>query len=565
MALDEKEQDRPKMRPDPVFVFVAGLTVLALLLHVHALGRYPIWYDEGHTYSIVRDGLGHICANLLADAHPPVYFVIVALFMKLGVSEFLLRLPSALAATAVVPLIYAATGVLGAGRRASLIAAVLASISPILHYYSLEARPYALVVCLAALVLYAYGNLLNHPTSWPALLGFGAAMAALLNTHHYAVFLAPFPVLVSLTVNSRYRLLVFGRVTLAAFLAFATYLPWFVQATRAQSATAWIAAHWKLIPPALAIPRSLEVLGFAGRYPLYLESLQETPSLGVFAIVLTPLVLGIGVCRPTTEPASERLYDARVVLLSFLLGPLAVVFLYSCLWRPIFFLGRYEVISLPPLLILLALAIDRLLQSARLFGLGVLLAAIYGASGIAGLWYSSTAPGYPSPAEETAASKDELSATNPSRRWQRIIRDGVMFLKDRISPGDTVVFIDNSRPTVEFYLDRFGKECERRSFPRSARIHPWKLNWERLDPGQLSSEAKQLASELNNAARAGHTIWLCLPEFTHRPDGSVGHERDPAVLRALVSQLSNSLTWNDDRPDLGIASLRWHEHLKGKP
>jgi hypothetical protein len=89
-----------------------------------------------------------ISAN--AGSSPPLFFLIAWATVKLGDPATLIRLPSAVAGVATVPVIYL-LGQMIAGRRCGMIAAALYAVMPFAIYYGSEARPYALLVLLVSL------------------------------------------------------------------------------------------------------------------------------------------------------------------------------------------------------------------------------------------------------------------------------------------------------------------------------------------------------------------------------------------------------------------------------
>jgi uncharacterized membrane protein len=102
-----------------------------------------------------------------------------------GYGEAGLRSLSALAGVVVVPLAFL-TGAKLVGRRTGIIAAALAACSPLLVWYSQEARSYELLVALGALALVAFAYARADPS--PAVLAAWAVASALsLATHYYAV------------------------------------------------------------------------------------------------------------------------------------------------------------------------------------------------------------------------------------------------------------------------------------------------------------------------------------------------------------------------------------------
>src|SRR6478672_10039736 len=95
--------------------------------------------------SSVLNGVSHHTAT-----NPPVFFLIAWVAAKLGDPTTLIRLPSALAGAATVPVVYL-LGQMIAGRRCGIIAAALYAVMPFAIFYGSEARPYALVILLVSL------------------------------------------------------------------------------------------------------------------------------------------------------------------------------------------------------------------------------------------------------------------------------------------------------------------------------------------------------------------------------------------------------------------------------
>ena len=83
-----------------------------------------------------------------AEITPPLSFLASWLTTRLGRLPELLRLPSLIAGTATIPLVYRARagGPSGAGPRS--LAAALTTLSPFMIYYSAEARAYGLMMLL---------------------------------------------------------------------------------------------------------------------------------------------------------------------------------------------------------------------------------------------------------------------------------------------------------------------------------------------------------------------------------------------------------------------------------
>lgn len=130
-------------------VAVGALTVLGFAIRVANFDQ-TLFADELSTYWIVEGrGLGEVLSLVRSDAEitPPLYFVLGWLSIQPDWGPEWVRLPSLLAGTATIPLVY----LLGArtlGRRAGLIGAAVITLSPFMIYYSTEARAYAVMIAL---------------------------------------------------------------------------------------------------------------------------------------------------------------------------------------------------------------------------------------------------------------------------------------------------------------------------------------------------------------------------------------------------------------------------------
>ena len=102
------------------------LAALTLAMHLGFAGRYDIFRNE--LYYIV---CGRHPAFGYAD-QPPLVPLMAAASQVFGLNVWLLRLPAAIAAAALVPLTSSFTRLLGGGRGAALVAALAGAMSPAL-------------------------------------------------------------------------------------------------------------------------------------------------------------------------------------------------------------------------------------------------------------------------------------------------------------------------------------------------------------------------------------------------------------------------------------------------
>jgi mannosyltransferase len=168
---------------------VVSLTVLGAVLRFATLDARGYWSDEVATVRVLGGGLLDVLRRVPStEATPPLYYVLAWAWVNVfGSGEVGLRSFSALAGTATVPVAYAVGAALGT-RRVGVAAAVLVAVSPLLVWYSQEARAYALLALLGGVSLLLAIRARERPDV--RRLGAWAVAAVLVVwTHYYGLFL----------------------------------------------------------------------------------------------------------------------------------------------------------------------------------------------------------------------------------------------------------------------------------------------------------------------------------------------------------------------------------------
>jgi hypothetical protein len=178
----------PVRRLPPWAWLLAVLTLVGALLRFYKLGSQSYWADEALTVSSAHLGLrGLIDALPVKESTPPLYFVAAWAWAKIfGTGEAGLRSLSAVAGTATIPVTYLAARTL-VSERAGVVAAALTATSPLLLWYSQEARSYALFVFFTALAFLFFARALRRP-SVADLVAWAACCDLALATHYFTVF-----------------------------------------------------------------------------------------------------------------------------------------------------------------------------------------------------------------------------------------------------------------------------------------------------------------------------------------------------------------------------------------
>lgn len=131
---------------------LAAILFIGLVLRLAFLDHKGLWLDEAVTLSKALAPPSVIIAAH-DDAHPPLYYLFMHFWVRLGQSEALLRLPSAIFGALALPFLYGLSRE-WIGRGGALLATALLALAPLHIWYSQEARMYSLVPLLALIAAF---------------------------------------------------------------------------------------------------------------------------------------------------------------------------------------------------------------------------------------------------------------------------------------------------------------------------------------------------------------------------------------------------------------------------
>jgi 4-amino-4-deoxy-L-arabinose transferase-like glycosyltransferase len=343
--------------------FVVLLVFLAFVLRIAHLGDQSFWYDEGQShYFAHQDSLGAMLDVISDSDHPPLYFILLYLWMSIaGRSEFALRFTALFWSVLLVPLIYL-LGRRALGTGEGRVAALLMAISPFHVWYAQEARMYTLATFLGLLSSYLLLLALQkgRRSLW---LAYTLAALAAPYAHLYACFVLLFQSLFVLLWAWRSRPKVpFLRAWLLSQVSIGLgFLPWVGVVLReyASNATYW--------PGILDLKRFLldTVVAFSA-------GLTLPPGQAGWTATAFLLALGVG-CASLAFRRSEprpRWQGFSLVLL-YLMVPTLAALLIS--YRHPKYAPRYLLLVTPAYYLLAARGLATLRAHRRWAGLAVLL------------------------------------------------------------------------------------------------------------------------------------------------------------------------------------------------
>ncbi len=171
----------------PAAVLVV-LLVVSVVLRTDSLGE-SLWMDEGLSIGIASQSLFDIPGVLRVDGSPPVYYMLLSIWMDLvgdGPGETQ-ALSVAISLVAVPGGMWAGWSLFG--RRAGLVCAALCAVNPFLTQFAQETRMYSLMLVLSLLAtaaflhVFAFGRRRYLPL-------FFVLLALMLYTHNWGLFLS---------------------------------------------------------------------------------------------------------------------------------------------------------------------------------------------------------------------------------------------------------------------------------------------------------------------------------------------------------------------------------------
>lgn len=339
------------------------LCLFAYTLRLFHLDAQSLWYDEGFSVWLAAQSLDQIIARTAADIHPPLYYVLLHLWIALvGQSEFALRFLSLMAGVLMVPAFFAFARRL-LDETTAWIATLLAALSPMYIWYAQEARMYAWLTLLTLLSSYFFWRWLERAT-WRRWLAFTLCNLCAVYLHFYGFFIIAFQLAYFFVwwVRQETRWGILGAGLGSALLVAAAYLPW------ARYAAARFDADQSYFEGTLSLAEVLRktfVMFSTG------HSMLEGDALPIALLFVLLAAFGLFVMgrlrrdaltaqdenpfrRALTVGAAARLY-----LLLYLVVPFVLLYFISYA-RPKFH-PRYLLLASPPFLIMLAAAMTVLL------------------------------------------------------------------------------------------------------------------------------------------------------------------------------------------------------------
>jgi mannosyltransferase len=451
----------------------AVLAACVAILLAYRVGR-PLHIDDTHSTFHAFDGVWQVVEHLRTDSHPPLYFLLMALWMPVfGMGELALRIPSILfyLSTGVVLFVY---GSKMEDQRAGLLVALIFLASPLAVYHAHTVRMYALLGLISALSTTLF--LVVTKPDRPARRGEWAAYLAVnclgtLTQYWFFFLLAGQATGALLFAHGNVRKKALGVVAVSVLPFAVLWSPVLLQQMQG-TPTSWMEP-----------PGGLWLLGA----PLNLYGLGEQRMAAIVVYVGLAIVCGLRLGRPKPRLTSLkevagflRLLDVRLLIV-ILTSMLVLGYAVSQI-TPVYHV-RCLMAALPAFALLVGLALWRL--GDRDLRLAFALAFVIGSGFV---YYRALV--------DTPARDDRPAAT---------------YLIEHYQEGDEAVFITLAVGPLTHYLRALApdRNFSTTVFPQEVAEH---IGWRNVD--EMLADRRSLELEADRAVEGWSTrsnlqhVWL---------------------------------------------------------
>ena len=320
------------------------ILILGFILRAINLNQ-SFWLDEAITATIARDlTIGEIFSQYLPlDNHPPLYLLMINfLFSFLPNNEIVARLPSVIFGVLLIFLAYLLTKELF-NKTIADVASLLVATSPLLIYYSQEARMYMLnALLVAAIILFFIKYLKNSNKNFLIPYTFLSILLIYTDYLPYLIFLVlNIAVLFYKKLNKWWVL-----SQIIIIVSFLPWLPLFIKQIFLGVSSRGVSEIFDLILGKFtykSLPITLEKFTL-GRIPI--------PEDYTAILIALPVILFLAL---TLKGFKETKEQNKLVLSLWIIIPLSLG-LFLSFFIPVFQYFRF-IFVLPPIYILIALGI----------------------------------------------------------------------------------------------------------------------------------------------------------------------------------------------------------------
>lgn len=318
-----------------------GILVAGLLVRVIAMIGKGLWYDELQSVTHASLSIPDLLTSVrMFDPHPPLYYMQLHYWMKLGTSDFWIKSNSVLTLIAAILSLYWLTNKYF-NRRTAILASLLFAIAPYAVNYGSEARNYALWMLLAIWVYELNNQVLLRQRIFLAAAGLFLVTIAFLYLHGISFLILPAIYLQALILilTKETKLSQLRPWLVIQVLVIIAYIPWLLRAWTIGNVTPAVVPGFNDIITTLYV----HLLGYCAACPVWIQTIAITAWLVicVYTVVRWP--------------------SSRIAILAYTFAPALVAMIISYLIRPIW-LFRGLGLIVPFMILAVAIWLDKLLD-----------------------------------------------------------------------------------------------------------------------------------------------------------------------------------------------------------
>jgi mannosyltransferase len=219
-----------------------GLVAAGAFLRFFLIADKSIWLDEAFSIAITQRSLFDVLSMVVrTDTHPPLYYLLLKIWLLFGSSEAQARSLSAVFSIAAIPLMYMVASSLFEDRRAGLMGAAILAFSPFQIWYAQETRMYAMLTFFVLASAYFFLQALRQGTRiyWA---GYVITTSLALYTDNGAIWYVASISIFFLLTHRRFSKRLAGWLVsnFALGLAYVPWLPFFFHQTQQVTESFWL-------------------------------------------------------------------------------------------------------------------------------------------------------------------------------------------------------------------------------------------------------------------------------------------------------------------------------------
>jgi len=455
-----------------IFNFLYEKNILILLLIFFSsififchINLRPFWLDEAAVAVVIENPIGKLFSKAIYDGHHLTYIYSIKIWSLIFKdSELSFRIFSSIWALLLIPLMYKTALYFYKSRKVAVIAAFLTTTNYFLNWFAVQTRQYTLSAFLGLLSCYYFIKILKEGKKLDYI--FYTIISILsIYSHTWLILIFLSQILTHIIIykfSKKLKLIYLSQITISLFLIPYIFILLYQSKIGINS---WI-PHSNI----LVILESFKYLSYGLVLPYILASL-----------------IGYAYLSSQKTTTKQDKYNNKLIntfLFLYFLFPLISAFLVS-LYKPAYVPGRFELIVLPPFLLLLSKLWSKINIKYLLSIFIFILYCLY---------------------------TNVINEINLTKSFKSTYKIECTKLIDNIENGDIIITTDLNYAAFYYYLKKTNKSYNKTytliSYPEEISEHPgWKNLDEMLKNKNIyEKEAEELITNIYSTH--AKNIWL---------------------------------------------------------